>query len=282
MHADPDTVAVLVNGAPSGVIPVSDRGLHYGDGLFETLAIDAGRPLLWEAHMQRLRAGCERLRIAAPDAAVLADEAAQLCVGQTRAVLKIIVTRGPAARGYAPPRPATATRILSRTPWPDYPAAFARQGVTVDWCGALLARNPRLAGIKHLNRLEQVLARAECPDALAECLMCDTEGYAIEGTMSNVFLVRGGTLITPDLSQSGVAGVLRAQVLAAARDRGFDCREAWLRPAEFEAAEEVFLTNCIIGLWPVTRLGERTYPLGKITQTLQHALAAARAITFPD
>lgn len=281
MVADTDTDSVLVNGMPTDRISVADRGLHYGDGLFETLAVDAGRCLLWDAHIQRLLMGCERLAIPAPNAAVLADEAAQLSAGQSRAVLKIIVTRGPAARGYAPPRQATPTRILSRSSWPNHPASYVQQGVAVDWCSTALARNPRLAGIKHLNRLEQVLARAECPSPLTEGLMCDTEGYAIEGTMSNLFIVRHGTLITPDLSQSGVAGVLRAQVLALARDRGLDCREAWLRPAEVEAAEEVFLTNSIIGLWPVTRLGERTYPLGKITQTLQHALAAAHAVAIP-
>jgi len=273
--------SVLINGASSEHISVADRGLHYGDGVFETLAVDAGAPLLWEAHLQRLLNGCERLGIPAPDVAVLAHEATQLCAGQARAVLKIIVTRGPSARGYAPPRSANPTRILSCSPWPDHPAAHARHGVAVRWCATPLARQPRLAGIKHLNRLEQVLARAECAASEAEGLMCDTDGFAIEGTMSNLFIVSGDTLITPDLSQSGVAGVLRAQVLAVARDCGLDCREAWLRPAEVEAAKELFLTNSIIGLWPVNRLGTRTYPIGEITQTLQAALAAARAIALP-
>ena len=273
--------ASIINGVPADHISVADRGLHYGDGLFETLAVDAGTPLLWDAHLQRLLSGCERLRMPAPDVNVLADEAAQLCAGQTRAVLKIIVTRGPSARGYAPPRHAVPTRILNRSPWPDHPAAYARYGVAVDWCATPLARNPLLAGIKHLNRLEQVLARAEYAAPQAEGLMCDTERAVISGTMSNLFIVSGGTLVTPDLSQSGVAGVLRAQVLIVARARGLGCREAWLKPAEVEAAEELFLTNSIIGLWPVTRLGARTYPLGEITQTLQQALAAARAFALP-
>lgn len=273
-------IAVLVNGLPVEHISVSDRGLLYGDGLFETLAVDAGRPLLWEAHLQRLRAGCACLGLPAPDGEVLADEATQLCAGQARAVLKIIVTRGPSARGYAPPPVATPTRILSRSPWPDHPAAHARHGVAVMWCATPLARNPRLAGIKHLNRLEQVLARAECPPAFAEGLMCDTDGQAIAGTMSNLFAVVGDTLVTPDLSQSGVAGVVRAQVLAAARARGLDCRERRLTPGEVEAADELFLTNSIIGLWPVNRLGARTYPIGNVTQIIQEALAAARAVAL--
>ncbi|MBI5611834.1 MAG: aminodeoxychorismate lyase [Gammaproteobacteria bacterium] len=271
---------VLVNGLPSEHISVADRGLLYGDGLFETLAIDAGRPLLWEAHLQRLLDGCRRLAIPAPDTHVLADEAARLCAGQARAVLKIVVTRGPAARGYAPPAVVTPTRILSRAPWPDYPAAPARHGVAVAWCATPLARNPRLAGIKHLNRLEQVLARAECRPPYVEGLMCDTDGHAIAGTMSNLFVVSGDTLATPDLSQSGVTGVVRTQVLAVARARGLDCRERRLTPAEVEAADELFLTNSIIGLWPVNRLGARTYPIGNVTQTIQQTLAAARAVAL--
>ncbi len=272
--------AVLVNGLPVEHISVSDRGLQYGDGLFETLAIDAGRPLLWDAHLQRLLDGCRRLAIPAPATDVLADEAGQLCAGQARAVLKIVVTRGPSARGYAPPLDAMPTRILSRAPWPNYPAAHARHGVAVAWCATPLARNPCLAGIKHLNRLEQVLARAECRPPFAEGLMCDTDGQAIAGTMSNLFAVSGDTLATPDLSQSGVAGVVRAQVLAVARARGLDCRERRLTPAEVEAADELFLTNSIIGLWPVSRLGARTYPIGNVTQTIQTALATAHAVAL--
>lgn len=273
-------IGVLVNGLPAEHISVADRGLLYGDGLFETLAVDAGRPLLWDAHLQRLLEGCRRLEIPAPDTNVLTDEAARLCAGQARAVLKIIVTRGPSDRGYAPPPVATPTRILGRSPWPDYPLAHARHGVAVTWCATPLARNPRLAGIKHLNRLEQVLARAECPPPHAEGLMCDTDGHVIAGTMSNLFAVIGDTLVTPDLSQSGVAGVVRAQVLAVARARGLDCRERRLTPAEVEAAQELFLTNSIIGLWPVNRLGARTYPIGNVTQTIQEALAATRAIAL--
>lgn len=271
----------LVNGLPTEHIPVADRGLQYGDGLFETLAVDTGQLLLWDAHLQRLLAGCRRLGLPAPDIEILADESALLCTGQARAVLKIIITRGPAARGYAPPPVATPTRILCRSPWPDYPAAHARHGVAVTWCATPLARNPRMAGIKHLNRLEQVLARDECAPPYAEGLMCDTDGHVIAGTMSNVFAVTGDTLATPDLSQSGVAGVVRAQVLAVARERGLDCRELRLTPAEVEKAEELFLTNSIIGLWPVNRLGARTYPIGNVTQTIQKALAAARAVALP-
>jgi 4-amino-4-deoxychorismate lyase len=272
--------AILVNGLPAEHISVTDRGLLYGDGLFETLAVDAGRPLLWDAHLQRLLAGCARLGLPKPDVDALADEATRVCAGQARAVLKIIITRGPSSRGYAPPPVATPTRILSRSPWPDYPAANARHGVAITWCATPLARNPRLAGIKHLNRLEQVLARAECLPPYAEGLMCDTDGQVIAGTMSNLFAVTGDTLATPDLSQSGVAGVMRAQVLAVARERGLDCRERRLTPAEVEAADELFLTNSVIGLWPVNRLGVRTYPIGNVTQTIQQALASAHAVAL--
>lgn len=144
------------------------------------------------------------------------------------------------------------------------------------WCKTRLARQPLLAGMKHLNRLEQVLARAEWQDDYAEGLMCDTNGQVIEGTRTNLFLVRSdGTLVTPDLSQSGVAGVMRAQVLESAAAMGLPCLVQAVTTDMIESALELFLTNSLIGIWPVRRIESRKYVVGKISQTLQAALQAA-------
>jgi 4-amino-4-deoxychorismate lyase len=140
-----------------------------------------------------------------------------------------------------------------------------------------LARQPRLAGLKHLNRLEQVMARAEWRDEYAEGLMRDTEGLVIEGTMSNLFLVHEGVLVTPDLSQSGVAGVMRAAVLDLAAALGIPSAVRQVTTAMVEGAQELFLTNSLIGLWPVTRLETHNHVVGKITQTLQEALSGGGA-----
>jgi 4-amino-4-deoxychorismate lyase len=268
-------MTILVNGRAADTLTVADRGLHYGDGLFETVAVQRGEPRLWNRHMQRLSEGCRRLGLPAPDIAVLRAETRRVAGESERAAVKIILTRGQAGRGYRTKGPVVPTRIVLPRPWPEYPPEWARHGVAVRWCETRLARQPRLAGLKHLNRLEQVLARAEWHDEVAEGLMRDAEGSVIEGTMSNLFVVRAGTLVTPDLSQSGVAGVMRAEVLERAAALGIPCRVETVGVAAVEAAEALFLTNSLIGIWPVQRLESRVYEVGQITQALQQALFGA-------
>jgi 4-amino-4-deoxychorismate lyase len=262
----------LINGTVADQVDVGDRGLMYGDGLFETIAVENGRIGLWERHLERLVAGCRRLGLAPPDPHLLRDEAKRVTGDDGRAVVKIVVTRGRGARGYRPDDSAEPTRIVQALPWPGLPTTAAIEGVRVRWCALRLARQPQLAGLKHLNRLEQVLARAEWRDEYAEGLMRDTEGLVIEGTMSNLFLVHQGVLTTPDLSESGVAGVVRAEVLARAPALGIPVAVRPVTPAMVEAAEELFLTNSLIGLWPIRQLETRDYVVGKITQALQQAL----------
>jgi 4-amino-4-deoxychorismate lyase len=263
----------LVNGRESDVLPVTDRGLQYGDGLFETIAVMHGRPRHWMRHLHRLVEGCRRLELPVPDADQLQAELQRVSGDHPQRVVKILITRGTGLRGYRHPHSTSATRIVQAHPWPAWPEAAWKQGVAVRWCQTRLARQPRLAGLKHLNRLEQILARAEWQDDYAEGLMCDSEGLVIEGTMSNLFLVTEGTLATPDLSQSGVAGVMRAVILDLAERLDMRCQIRPVTTAMVEAADALFLTNSLIGLWPVARLEAKTYEVaGKITQTLQTAL----------
>lgn len=265
----------LVNGAPGESISVHDRGFQFGDGLFETLAVSQGTPLLWEQHMRRLFHGAKRLGIAAPSESLLRDESRQLCHAAERGVLKIIVTRGISHRGYAPVAEALPTRTVSLSAWPDYPARHRDHGVTVQFCRTMIARNRDLAGLKHLNRLEQVLARAELSQDCAEGLLLDEQGSVIEGTMTNVFTVSQGTLLTPDLSFSGVAGIVRELVLERAAALSIACRVLTLKPQDILNAEEVFLTNSLIGLWPVCRIESQKYPVGRITRRIQEAIGDA-------
>jgi 4-amino-4-deoxychorismate lyase len=266
-------MTTLVNGQSGLNLSIADRGLQYGDGLFETLALCKGVPLLWDRHMQRLGEACRRLGLTAPDTNLLRDEVMQIAGSETRAVAKIILTRGTTGRGYCVDRSVIPTRIVQRLPWPVYPAANSLEGVAVRWCETRLARQPRLAGIKHLNRLEQVLARAEWQEDYAEGLMCDTDGLVIEGTMTNLFVVRAdGTVVTPDLSQSGVAGVMRAQILDIAASMGMTCSIQAVTTEMVESALELFLTNSLIGIWPVRRIEARHYVVGQISQALQASL----------
>lgn len=267
---------MLINGQPQHQLDAGDRGLLYGDGLFETLAVTEGRPQHWERHLRRLSAGCERLRIPLPDTALLEAEAARLCRDAQRAVLKLVLTRGAAGRGYRMPLEASPTRLLALYPWPDYPARYYTEGVEVRVCQTRLGLNPALAGIKHLNRLEQVLARAEWGDEVQEGLMLDTEGGVVEGTMSNVFLVAGGRLLTPVLTRAGVAGIMRERILEAAGGQGIDVEVRPLGLADCEAAEGLFLTNSLIGIWPVRRLAEKHFTIPPMARQLMEALGVTQ------
>lgn len=263
---------MLVNGQPSQFLPVADRGLQYGDGLFETLRVEAGEPRFWSRHLSRLRAGCDRLGIPPPDADVLQHEAHSLLKGQSRGVLKLTITRGSGPRGYRPPAAPTPTRILAFSPPAPPPSAAMHEGVDVRLCRMRLSRNPALAGIKHLNRLEQVMARSEWSDEYQEGLMLDTSEQVVEGTMSNLFLIQGDALVTPDLSHCGVAGITRARVMEMARAWGLGCREEPVRVEDLWQAEGLFLTNTLIGLWPVRSLEGRPMPLPPLIVRLQQAL----------
>lgn len=266
----------LINGEFQEQVSIRDRGFQYGDGLFETLAVTQGKPIFWERHMRRLQHGTERLGLTPPPESLLRQEAGQICLNHERAVLKIIITRGASSRGYVPVTGATPTRVLSLSPWPDYPATHLQQGVVVRFCRMTLSRNRFLAGIKHLNRLEQVLARAEWQDDYQEGLMQDTDGHVVEGTMSNVFAVSQGALLTPDVSQCGVEGVMRGIVLECAAAASIPCRVTDIRRQDMLGADEIFLTNSLIGLWPVRKLEGQEFTVGRITRQLQQALHNAQ------
>jgi 4-amino-4-deoxychorismate lyase len=267
----------LVNGAPvrdaTCAISVEERGLTYGDGVFETMRLEANSVRFFDRHLARLRIGCDRLGIKAPEDPVLREDIAVLVRNQRDGVVKLIVTRGAGGRGYRPVPALTPTRVAILYP-PNNNAAV--NGVEVRWCTTRLARNRLLAGIKHLNRLEQVLAQNEWTEAhIAEGLMLDTEGELICGTSTNVFIVSDGALVTPDLQFSGVRGVMREQVIKLALSEGVAVEERPLRPDDLLAASEAFLTNAVRGIWPVVTLGDHRWPIGPMTARLNAALANA-------
>jgi 4-amino-4-deoxychorismate lyase len=218
------------------------------------------------------------LNIPLPDEARLLAETRRLIAGCEPCVLKIIITRGQGGRGYRMPPAATPTRVLQVSAWPEFPPACSDAGVVVRLCRQRLGINPALAGIKHLNRLEQVLARQEWDDPdIHEGLLRDTTGNVIEGTMSNLFVVRDGRLMTPDLARCGVAGILRSVVLELAERLKLKVVLGDLPMTELERADELFLTNSVIGIWPVIRLGQSAYRKGPVTGKLQTQLADLNA-----
>jgi 4-amino-4-deoxychorismate lyase len=269
----PEYPRFVINGQASDGISSLDRGLLYGDGVFETIAVEDGQPRFWLRHLARLSSGCERLGIPRPDGRRLLEEALAVISGVERGVLKIIVTRGCAGRGYRSANDAIPTRIIQLHPWPDYPETCRGSGVRVRLCRQRLGHNPVLAGIKHLNRLEQVLARGEWDDpGILEGLLLDGDGCLVEGTMSNLFIIRDRVLMTPDLSRCGVAGILRSVVMELAARVPMPVEVRALGLKDLREADEVFLSNSIIGIWPVIAVEDWPFRRGALTCRLQEQL----------
>jgi 4-amino-4-deoxychorismate lyase len=261
-----------INGQAGRAIDVTDRGLAYGDGLFETIAIRAGEPRFLAFHLDRLLTGCRRLRIKEPVRRSLDGDLVSAARGIRHGILKVIVTRGTGPRGYAPP--AVADTTLAWGTVESQPRLALP--IAIRWCETMTSPNPATAGLKSLGRLEQVLARAEWTQPeVAEGLMISTEGQLIGGTASNVFLVAGDRVLTPSLHRSGIAGIMRRVVIEAAQKAGIRIVEAQLNPSEVRTAAEVFVTNALTGIRPVRQLGSQTWSTGPITQHLRRLLVAA-------
>ena len=264
---------ILVNGDYRKSIEISDRGFQYGDGLFETIAVSNGQPVFFDRHLARLKAGCQRLFLPFPGTELLTLEAQKLLGQSEKAVLKLILTRGSGGRGYRQPDTIQATRVLSLHPYPDYPDSYKERGISARFCDTRLGLNPALAGIKHLNRLEQILARAEWIDpAIQEGIMLDINAQVIEGTMTNLFYVKNNTLFTSLLTQAGVAGIIRGIILTLCASHNLAAIEHSYTKEDLLAADELFVCNSIIGIWPIRKIASTRFPVGAKTRQLQTLL----------
>jgi 4-amino-4-deoxychorismate lyase len=269
----------LINGVPGRDLSALDRGLHFGDGVFETIACLNRRPRFLGPHLERLAHGCRALGFCPPGAQLLREEVERLADMEDRSIVKLIVTRGVATgRGYAVSGSEQATRVAIRYSWPVEDPILRQQGVSVRMAAVRLGENPALAGLKHCNRLEQILARSGsgAAEEAAEALMLSRSGKLVSGTMTNVFLVDGPPhaprLRTPAIDLCGVAGIMRRIVLREAARAGVRAEECALWPADLAAASEVFLTNARVGIWPVGRIEERILTPGPLTRRLQGLL----------
>lgn len=253
-----------VNFVDGAAITAADRGFTYGDGLFETVRVVAGHVPLWDRHMARLRDGCRRLRLPPPDVEALRLEVLRLCAGVVDAVVRITWSRGEGARGYAFTSPMRPTLVVSAAPL-SLDAVAYDEGIAVRLCETRLAMQPLLAGMKHLNRLEQVMARAEWSGAAyGEGLMLDMAGHVVCATAANLFAVFGGRWVTPPVDACGVAGVARAEVLAR-RDVAIEA----ITPERLAEADEVFLTSAVRGILPVRAWAGRSWTAGPATRAMQ-------------
>lgn len=271
-------MGIVVNGQRSGAVDPADRGLAYGDGVFRTCLLRGGKPVCWTRHYRKLQCDCHAIDLPCPPPHLLLDELASASAGFSEAAGKIVVTRGVGPRGYAPPASPAVTRIVSASPLTVYPDAYREHGVHVRRCKLRLGLQPRLAGVKHLNRLENVIARMEwADDGVAEGLLLDTDDRVIEGIATNLFVVRGGVLCTPDLSRCGVSGVTRERIIDAAVHELVPMRIADLSWEDLLGADEAVLVNSLIGAWQIRRLAARTWADGEWTGRIRGWLDGSEA-----
>ncbi len=258
-------------GEPIGSLPLDERSWQFGDGVFETIAVREGRPRFVDWHLERARIGCSRLGIEPPSTDTLAEQVlagiGKTKVDTTFATLKLVISGGRSPRGYARMPEASAEVYVGVFAASAIDATSYLEGVRVRLCNTRLARQPQLAGVKSLNRLEQVLARNEWRDpGVFEGLTFDTEGALVCGTMSNVFIVDDKALVTPDLSHAGVAGIMRRCVSENAINAGVDIVTRPIGMHEVLTSREMFLTNSQIGIVPVREIAGRDLEIGATTR----------------
>lgn len=271
-----------VNGEPSESLLGRDRGLQYGDGLFETLSVREGVALLLDQHIDRLSRDSQRLGLSGIDFDALNSEIhSALKSKETNGVLKILITAGAGGRGYYRRASCVPNRILSLHDLPPHPAAHWQKGINLRTCAARLSRNPQLAGIKHLNRLEQVLARNEWHDAdTVDGLMQDVDDNVVETINCNLFSVLQGVVLTPDLEYSGVSGIMRAEILKLCEREKIQTNIGIMNLEDLYSADEVFVTNSVIGVWPVKQIDQQQFNVGPITTMLQQCVLPHIAYTL--
>ena len=276
----------FLDGRPCDTIPADDRAVQYGDGLFETVAIRDGEPRLWDFHVERLRTGAARLGLEAPAESTLraglAAALEQARPGGARCLAKIVLTAGTGPRGYARSPSVQTTLLTGISDAAVLSASCYRDGVELRICHTRLAIQPQLAGMKTLNRLEQVLARNEwSDDVVFEGLTLDTADRVICGTMSNLFLITGQELVTPALTRCGVAGVMRRHVLTLLDSAGIVCSVRDVGVDELWSSDGVFISNSQFGILPVRRCGEHTWPARDVFHRLAAMVRASGVVEGP-
>lgn len=267
----------IVNGSETSALEIADRGLAYGDGIFETMRVKNNKVLLLEWHLVRLREGIERLHLGKLKAleADFKRYLNQALMGISGdALIKVIVTRGKGGRGYQPASEADPTFIVQVFDLPEYDKDFYTKGIVAKVCEHQLSVNPSLAGIKHLNRLDQVLASRELKTE-QEGIVCDYEGNVIEGTKSNLFIFEAEQIVTPRLDRCGVRGVLRDFLLEQQSQLDLIITEDVVTKDRLLQAEGVVMLNSVMGCWPVSRIKDKHYIIDFRIQRIQDHLVQA-------
>lgn len=242
----------LINGAYQTHLPANDRSIQFGDGCFTTARIVAGEIRFLSLHIARLQQACQRLLIPFTQWQTLETEMTEVARSQDYAVLKVIISRGSGGRGYNPTQCDNPVRIMSVSRFPDFYAEWKNTGVTLGLSSVRMGINPSLAGIKHLNRLEQVLIRAELEQANQhETIVLDSDGMMVECCAANLFWREGEAVYTPYVDRSGVNGTMRQHIMAELTRQGRVVRQIRATPDALLHADEAFICNALMPIIPV-------------------------------
>ncbi len=267
------TPIVLINGAKQSKISIFNRNIQFGDGLFETCVVENKKILFWVNHFARLNRGCEQLKISKVDESVwLSDVKKALSLYMyDRCVVKLILSRGESLRGYGfkddikPVRAVIVSELQKTT---------LNNSFCLEYCQSGYDSNPKLAGIKHCNRLEQVLARAGLKSD--EGIMLDENHNVISVTQGNIYAILGNKLITPKLDKCGVEGTRRAVILDLAKFLGIKIKVDTLSVQVLGQADEVFISNSIIGIQSISQIGEIGLGESPITKKIKDSFKEKR------
>ena len=264
---------VWVNGVAVKEIDALDRGLAYGDGLFATMRIVNGEVQFLSAHLARLAQGAQRLGFIWQASESLTNQLQQLASSKSDGCVKLLLSRGVGGRGYAAPNPCLVNEVVSLSDLPQHYGLWQKEGISLALSDILLAKQPRLAGIKHLNRLEQVLIKSvEIPTGFDDWLVLDAEGCVIESSMANLFFIKGKTVFTPAISHSGVAGMMREQVIYALIDLGYNLDIKPINHNDLAQFEHCFITNSLLGLVDINHIDSLSYSKSSFSDTLRQIL----------
>lgn len=259
----------LINGHEQDYLAANDRAIQFGDGCFTTARIVKGEIALLPAHLQRLRKTCETLLIPFTEWSLLENEMKSLAAGHARGVLKVILTRGSGGRGYSASDCQHPTRLLSVSAYPAHYDRWRSEGITLELSPVRLGRNPMLAGLKHLNRLEQVLIRTHLEQSAAdEALVVDSEGFITECCAANLLWRQGNDVFTPRLDQAGVNGVMRQFCMQKLAHSGFRVVEVNARIEALDTADEVVACNALMPVVPVRACGNLRFSSRTLFQFL--------------
>lgn len=266
--------------AGQACVSIYDRGLFYGDGLFETVRIYKGLPFLIENHLQRLIRGAVALGISFPGkkddlmmAVMQTLEANRLREG----VIRLTLTRGSSVRGLWPEKPGEPTLIITAESSVPYTDKQYKKGFRAALISFPLNEYSPLSGIKTLNYLEYIIGRRESlRRGFDEGIFLNQKRYLAEGTVSNLFLVKGKKLYTPPVEAGILPGITRAMVIKIAK-KSFDVSEQNISPLFIKEAEEAFFTNSLMEIMPLVEIEEKSVGNGKpgtVTAELHSAYRA--------